>query len=73
MEKRLSAPGHLYLALKNRPTLADLCYFPFAMPWMFKFLGLDVKDWPLIQKWGEKMLARPAVKSILERAPQYRH
>lgn len=73
MEKRLSLPGQDYVALKDRPTLADLSYFPFAMPWMFRFLGVDVKDWPNIQAWGERMLARPAVKKILEVAPTYGH
>jgi len=73
MEKRLSEPGQDYVALKDRPTLADLSYFPFAMPWMFKFLGVDVKDWPKIEAWGQRMLARPAIQKILEVAPTYGH
>lgn len=73
MEKRLSEPDQKYVALKDRPTLADLSYFPFAMPWMFKFLGVDVKDWPRIEAWGQRMLERPAVKYILEVAPKYGH
>ncbi|KAH8888281.1 PLP-dependent transferase [Thozetella sp. PMI_491] len=73
MERRLSEPGQHFIALKDRPTLADLSYFPFAMPWMFKFLGVNVQDWPAIEKWGERMLARPAVKTILERGPTYGH
>ncbi|KAF2259666.1 putative glutathione S-transferase GliG-like protein [Lojkania enalia] len=73
LEKRLSLPGQEYIALKNRPTLADLSYFPFAMPWMFKFFGVDIKDWPRIETWSQKMLARPAIKDILERAPKIGH
>lgn len=73
MEKRLSQPGQQYVALKDRPTLADLSYLPFSMPWMFSFLGVDIKDWPHIQAWSEKMLARPAVKRIMERAPTFGH
>ncbi|OTA92435.1 hypothetical protein M434DRAFT_21887 [Hypoxylon sp. CO27-5] len=73
MEKRLSQPGQDYVALKDRPTLADLSYFPFAMPWMFKFLGADIKDWPHIEEWSERMLARPAVKKIMDIAPTYGH
>ena len=49
LDKRLAQPGQEYIALPDRPTLADLSYFPFAMPWMFKFLGVDVKDWPNIE------------------------
>lgn len=73
LEKRLSLPGQEYIALKDRPTLADLSYFPFAMPWMFKFLGVDIKDWPAIQRWSEKMLARRAVREVMDRAPTFGH
>ena len=78
LEKRLSSSAdgqqeQQYIALKDRPTLADLSYFPFAMPWMFTFLGVDIKDWPAIQRWSERMLARKAVKEILERAPRFGH
>ncbi|EGD88885.1 hypothetical protein H112_03806 [Trichophyton rubrum D6] len=73
LEKRLKEPGQDYIALKDRPTVADLSYFPFAMPWMFSFFGVDVKDWPHIQRWGERMLSRPAIKRVLERAPTLGH
>lgn len=73
LDKRLSLPGQTYIALGDRPTLADLSYFPFAMPWMFTFLGVDIKDWPHIQTWSELMLAREAVRTILGRGPTYGH
>jgi gliotoxin/aspirochlorine biosynthesis glutathione S-transferase len=71
--QRLSNPDQNYIALKDRPTIADLCYFPFAMPWTFKFLGVDIKDWPHIQAWTERMTARPAISLVLERGPTYGH
>jgi glutathione S-transferase len=43
------------------------------MPWMFKFLGVDIKSWPAIERWSERMLEREAVKVILERAPKFGH
>lgn len=73
MEHRLSEPGQEYVALKDRPTLADLSYFPFAMPWMFGFLGVDIKDWPHIDAWSQRMLARKAVKKVMNAAPAYGH
>ena len=74
LEARLSSsPDQQYIALKDRPTLADLSYFPFAMPWMFTFLSVDIKDWPSIERWSERMLARKAVKEVLERAPRFGH
>lgn len=74
LEQRLaSSPEQHYVALPDRPTIADLSYFPFAMPWMFAFFGVDVKDWPHIQAWGERMIQRPAVKRVLGRGPRYGH
>ncbi|KAL2842716.1 pyridoxal phosphate-dependent transferase [Aspergillus pseudoustus] len=73
LDKRLSLPGHDYVALPDRPTLADLSYFPFAMPWMFNFLGVDIHNWPHIERWSQRLLGRPAVKAVLEMAPRIGH
>ena len=73
LDKRLSLPEQEYIALPDRPTLADLSYFPFAMPWMFQFLDVDIKNWPHIQAWSERMLSRPSVKTVLKRGPTYGH
>ncbi|OAL00906.1 glutathione S-transferase [Phaeosphaeriaceae sp. SRC1lsM3a] len=73
LEQRLLLPGQNYIALPDRPTIADISYFPFAMPWMFMFLGVNVKDWPGIEAWGKRMVERSAVKTILERGPKYGH
>lgn len=48
LEARLALPNQKYIALRDRPTIADLSYFPFAMPWMFKFLDVDIKRYPHI-------------------------
>ncbi|KAI4958681.1 hypothetical protein J4E86_004286 [Alternaria arbusti] len=69
MEKRLSEPGQTYVALKDRPTVADLAYLPFAMPYMFEFMQVKIEDWPRIKAWSDRMLSRPAVRKILEFAP----
>ena len=73
LDKRLGLPGQDFIALRNRPSLADLVYFPFAMPWMFTFLGVDIKDWPNIEAWSKRMMAREAVKAVLEKGPTYGH
>ncbi|KAI0886480.1 glutathione S-transferase [Annulohypoxylon maeteangense] len=73
LDKRLSLPRQSYIALPDRPTIADISYFPYAMPWMFKFFNVDIKDWPNVQAWSERMLARPAVQRIVERGPKYGH
>ncbi|KAK7540274.1 glutathione S-transferase [Phyllosticta citricarpa] len=69
LEKRLSLPDQTYIALKDRPTVADLAYLPFAMPYMFEFMKVKIEDWPKIKAWSDRMLSRPAVKKILEFAP----
>ncbi|KAI0869361.1 putative glutathione S-transferase GliG-like protein [Hypoxylon argillaceum] len=71
LENRLSELEQKYVALKDRPTIADLSYFPFAMPWMFEFFGVSIDKWPHIASWSERMMARPAVKYILDVAPTY--
>ncbi|KAJ5433653.1 uncharacterized protein N7458_012809 [Penicillium daleae] len=73
LEKQLAKKGQQYIALADRPTLADLSYFPFAMPWMFTFLDVDIKDWPDIEAWATRMLARPTIQNIMGRAKTFSH
>lgn len=73
LEKRLGKLGQQYIALMDRPTIADVSYFPYAMPWMFDFLRVNIDKYPNIKAWGERMAARPAVKAVLDRGPTYGH
>lgn len=43
------------------------------MPWMFTFLGVDIKDWPHIKEWADRMLVRPAIQDIMARAKTFGH
>ncbi|KAG6988941.1 cytochrome P450 monooxygenase [Physcia stellaris] len=56
LDKQLSRPGQSYIALPDRPTIADISFLPFAMPWMFNFLGEDIVEWPGIDAWSQQML-----------------
>lgn len=73
LEARLALPDQKYIALRDRPTIADLSYFPFAMPWMFKFLSVNMAKYPHILDWAERMLARPAVQRVMKSAPRIGH
>jgi glutathione S-transferase len=73
LERRLGIPEQLYIALPDRPTIADISYYPFAMPWMFRFIDVDLQKYPNIKAWGDRMGARTAVKAVLERGPTYGH
>ena len=69
LEKRLSDPGQEYIALKDRPTIADIAYYPFAMPYMFEFLDVAIADWPHIMDWAQKMENRADIHKVLQWAP----
>jgi glutathione S-transferase len=73
LNDRLSGEEQKFVALKDRPTLADLSYFPFAMPWMFTFLGVNIHDWPHVEAWSKTMLSRPAIEEVLKTAPTIGH
>ncbi|KAJ5190073.1 glutathione S-transferase GliG-like protein [Penicillium cf. griseofulvum] len=73
LNQQLGKDGQHYVALADRPTIADLSYFPFAMPWMFNFLGVNIKDWPHIEAWAERLLARPAIQEIMAQAKTFGH
>lgn len=73
LEQRLAQPGQHYIALPDRPSLADISYFPYAMPWMFDFLEVGIEKYPQIKAWGERMMSRPAVRSVVTRGPTYGH
>lgn len=73
LERRLSVPDQQYIALPDRPSIADLSYFPLAMPWMFEFLGVDISKFPFIDSWGKRLMDMPAVRSVVERGPTYGH
>jgi glutathione S-transferase len=73
MEARLRKPDQQYVALPDRPTIADLSYFLFAMLWMFNFLGVDIEQWPNIKDWGERMLELPKIQTVLSKSPTYGH
>ncbi|KJX94161.1 hypothetical protein TI39_contig4213g00002 [Zymoseptoria brevis] len=69
LDARLSQPEHLYIALPGRPTLADVAFLPFAMPAIFEIFGIDISRWPKIAAWSTRMMERPAVKKVLDMAP----
>lgn len=73
LEARLALEEQKYIALPDRPTLADISYFPFSMPWMFGFFGVDINNWPNIKLWGEVMMARPAIQKVMATAPSIGH
>lgn len=61
LERRLSEPGQNYIALPDRPTIADFANLPFANEKIAASADIDFSGWPKLKAWSEDMFARPAV------------
>ncbi len=55
LHARLSEPGQGWLALKDRPTIADIAVYPFADKPTIQRMGLDLEDFPALKNWAERM------------------
>lgn len=73
LEGRLSREGQMYLALKDRPTIADIATLPFADEACATLFGLQLSKWPHTLDWSRRMAARPAVLRARERVSKMGH
>ncbi|CAM1502579.1 Fc.00g073550.m01.CDS01 [Cosmosporella sp. VM-42] len=73
LEGRLSQEGQTYLALKDRPTIADIATLPFADEACAALFGLELSRWPHTLEWSRRMAARPAVLRARERVAKMGH
>jgi gliotoxin/aspirochlorine biosynthesis glutathione S-transferase len=62
LEKQLARPAQEYIALPDRPTIADIANLPFVTEDLALKAGLNLGDWPHLLVWSKKMLERPAVQ-----------
>ena len=62
LEGRLSEAGQNWIALADRPTIADVANLPFANTAIAGSAGWDLSEWPKLKAWSERMLARPAIQ-----------
>jgi hypothetical protein len=65
--------GQQYVALVDRQARAERSYFPFAMPWIFKFLAVNIKDLLNIEACAGCMLARPAIQDVMSQVKIFGH
>ncbi|EHK22000.1 uncharacterized protein TRIVIDRAFT_216157 [Trichoderma virens Gv29-8] len=73
LEGRLAQEGQQYLALPDRPTIADIATLPFADEACAVLFGLDLSNWPHTLEWSRRMAARPAVVRARERVAKLGH
>lgn len=62
LEARLSEPGQKWVALADRPTIADLAIHPLANPRVAKNAQIDFSQWPKALAWSEAVDALPYVQ-----------
>lgn len=65
LEKRLSEPGQKWVALADRPTLADLAIQPLANPRVAKNANIDFDKWPKTKAWSQAVDALPFVEKAM--------
>jgi glutathione S-transferase len=55
LNDRLSQPGQQWLALSDRPTIADLINYPFMDEPTSTRLNLSLDNWPALENWCRRM------------------
>lgn len=59
LEKHLKDTGNDYL-VGDKCTIADIAHWGWIT--LSRWAGVELSDFPTLQKWEERMLARPAVE-----------
>ncbi|KID73839.1 Glutathione S-transferase tcpG [Metarhizium brunneum] len=65
LEKRLSEPGQKWVALADRPTLADFAIQPLANPRVAKNAKIDFDNWPKTKAWSEAVDKLPYIEKAM--------
>jgi GSH-dependent disulfide-bond oxidoreductase len=60
--------GKSYLAA-GEYTIADMICYPWSVAW--KFMGLDIEEFPNVKRWLALIEARPAVQKAMAMGPEF--
>ena len=71
LEKRLSEPGQTYVAIADRPTIADFAIYPLANEGVAATADIDFNEWPNLKKWSERVSSLPPVAKALYRVARF--
>lgn len=71
LESRLSEPSQLYVALADRPTIADFAIYPLANEKIATSAELDFTQWPKLKAWSEQMSSFKPVARALHRVSRF--
>ncbi|KAF7596691.1 hypothetical protein BBP40_000614 [Aspergillus hancockii] len=72
LNSRLSQPGQAWLGAKDRPTIADIAVYPFADVDTTARIGLDMKQWPALVDWRNRMAELKGVVKAYEEKDTWR-
>lgn len=66
LNDRLSQQGQDFVAIPDRPTIADLINYPFADDETSNRLNLCLKDWPVLERWSQRMSQLEPVRKVYD-------
>ncbi|KAK0638014.1 Glutathione S-transferase gliG [Lasiodiplodia hormozganensis] len=66
LNQRLSEPGQNWIALKDRPTIADISILPFTDHNTLGRMQVDIQEWPALAGWYKRMMELPYVKKAYD-------
>lgn len=71
LESRLNEPGQDYIALPDRPTIADFAILPLANEAIATSAEMDFNEWPKLKEWSERVAKLPPVERALNRIARF--
>lgn len=66
LNQRLSEPGQSWIALKDRPTIADISILPFTDHNTLARMQVNIQEWPALAGWYKRMMELPYVKKAYD-------
>ncbi|KKK22374.1 hypothetical protein ARAM_005557 [Aspergillus rambellii] len=71
LEARLNEPDQQYVALPDRPTIADFAILPLANETVAASADIDFNEWPKLKEWSERVSVFPPVARALHRIARF--
>lgn len=71
LNTRLSKDDQRYLALPDRPTIADFATFPFANAQVAQMAGITFEKWDKLKEWSDRMMQLLSVVSATRRLADF--
>ncbi|KAF2711258.1 hypothetical protein K504DRAFT_465024 [Pleomassaria siparia CBS 279.74] len=73
LNDRLANAGQRFVALPDRPTIADFATLPFANDKVAAVADIDFSEYPMLKSWSGIMFALPGVTRAYERMKTFGH